>query len=79
MRARQHNPEEFRAQVEKAFACIPELPPQLRAAAERFKRRFEQSRSLAVRPEDLSELQRLVNQLLGDLAADRRVGPIARH
>jgi hypothetical protein len=43
LRARQHNPEEFRAQVEKAFACIPELPPQLRATAERFKRRFEQS------------------------------------
>ena len=43
LRARQRNPEEFRAQVEKAFACIPELPPQLRASAERFKRRFEQA------------------------------------
>jgi hypothetical protein len=42
LRARQRNPEELRAQVEKAFACIPELPPQLRATAERFKRRFEQ-------------------------------------
>jgi hypothetical protein len=38
----QRNPEELRAQIEKAFVCIPELPPQLRATAERFKRRFEQ-------------------------------------
>ena len=31
-----------RAQIEKAFACIPELPPPLRESAERFQRRFEQ-------------------------------------
>lgn len=33
-----------RAQIEKAFACIPELPPGLRESAERYQRRFEQSR-----------------------------------
>jgi hypothetical protein len=38
----QRDPEGFRAQVEKGFACIPELPPRMRAYAERFKRRFEQ-------------------------------------
>jgi hypothetical protein len=36
------NPEQYRAQVEKAFKCIPELPPRLKDAAEQFKRRFEQ-------------------------------------
>jgi hypothetical protein len=39
---RQQNPEQYRGQVEKAFACIPELPPQLRERAEQLKRRFEQ-------------------------------------
>jgi hypothetical protein len=38
----ERNPEQFRAQVEKAFACISELPPRLRAQAEQLKRRFEQ-------------------------------------
>jgi hypothetical protein len=32
-----------RTQIEKAFACIPELPPPLRESAERYERRFEQS------------------------------------
>jgi hypothetical protein len=38
----QQDPQRFRDQVERGFACIPELPPQMRAYAERFKRRFEQ-------------------------------------
>jgi hypothetical protein len=38
----QQNPQQYRDQAQKAFACIPKLPPQLRATAERFKRRFEQ-------------------------------------
>jgi hypothetical protein len=32
-----------RAQIEKAFACIPELPSALRESAERYQRAFEQS------------------------------------
>jgi hypothetical protein len=40
----QQNPEQYRAQITKAFACIPELPPRLRAAAERLKRRYQQRR-----------------------------------
>jgi hypothetical protein len=38
----QQDPGGFRAQIERGFACIPELPPPLRVYAERFKRRFEQ-------------------------------------
>jgi hypothetical protein len=36
------NPAQYRDQVEKAFTCIPKLPPQLRGRAEELKRRFEQ-------------------------------------
>jgi hypothetical protein len=42
LQAQRRNPEEFRAQAEKAFTCIPELPPQLRESAEALKRRFEE-------------------------------------
>ena len=38
----QRNPERYQAQVEKAFTCIPKLPPQLRETAEQLQRRFEQ-------------------------------------
>jgi hypothetical protein len=33
---------EYKDQAEKAFTCIPRLPPQLRERAELLKRRFEQ-------------------------------------
>jgi hypothetical protein len=36
------NSVQYRDQVEKAFTCIPKLPPQLRGRAEELKRRFEQ-------------------------------------
>ena len=42
LRAQRQNPERFRAQAEKAFTCIPKLPPQLKEQAEQLKRRFEQ-------------------------------------
>jgi hypothetical protein len=42
VQAQRQNPGQIRSQIEKAFVCIPELPPRLRATAERFKRRFEQ-------------------------------------
>jgi hypothetical protein len=32
----------YKAEAEKAFTCIPKLPPQLRERAELLKRRFEQ-------------------------------------
>jgi hypothetical protein len=38
----QKNSPQNRDQVEKAFTCIPKLPPQLRGRAEELKRRFEQ-------------------------------------
>jgi hypothetical protein len=38
----EQNSARYRDQVEKAFTCIPKLPPQLRARAEELKRRFEQ-------------------------------------
>jgi hypothetical protein len=38
----QEDPQQYRAQVQKAFACIPELPPRLREIAEQLKRRFGQ-------------------------------------
>ena len=41
----QQNPQQYRAQVQKAFACIPKLPQQLRATAERFKQRFEEQQA----------------------------------
>jgi hypothetical protein len=41
--ARQRDPRQYRVQIQKAFVCIPELPPMLRQRAEEFKRRFEQS------------------------------------
>jgi len=40
-RAQRRDPEKFRDQVEKAFTCIPALPPQLRQRAEQLKRSFE--------------------------------------
>jgi hypothetical protein len=43
LQERRSDPEHFRAQVEKAFTCIPELPPQLQERAEQLKRRFEQA------------------------------------
>jgi hypothetical protein len=43
LRKQRSDPEGFRAQVEKAFTCIPQLPPQLQERAEQLKRRFEQS------------------------------------
>ena len=36
------NSQQYRAQVEKAFTCIPKLPPRIRQTAERLKRRFAQ-------------------------------------
>ena len=36
------NSAQYREQVEKAFTCIPELPPRFRERAELLKRRFEQ-------------------------------------
>lgn len=36
------NPAQYRDQVERAFTCIPKLPPELRGRAEELKRRFEQ-------------------------------------
>jgi len=33
---------EYKQEAEKAFTCIPKLPPQLRESAELLKRRFEQ-------------------------------------
>jgi hypothetical protein len=44
---RQQDPAEMRETVEAGIACIPELPPRLREAAERFKRRYEQRRGAA--------------------------------
>ena len=40
-RAQRSRPE-FRADIQARIACIPELPPRLRAAAEQLKRRYEQ-------------------------------------
>jgi hypothetical protein len=40
--AQRQNSEQHRTQIEKAFVCIPELPPQIRSTAERFQRQFEQ-------------------------------------
>jgi hypothetical protein len=31
-----------RKQIQAGIDCIPELPPQMQAAAERLKRRYEQ-------------------------------------
>jgi hypothetical protein len=36
------NSAQYRDQVEKAFTCIPELPPQFQERAEQLKRRFQQ-------------------------------------
>jgi hypothetical protein len=36
------DPAQFRKGVQARIACIPELPPRLRKAAERLKRRYEQ-------------------------------------
>jgi hypothetical protein len=41
----QEDPQQYRAQVQKAFACIPKLPQQLRATAERYKQRFEEQQA----------------------------------
>jgi hypothetical protein len=38
----QQNPKERREQIQAGIACIPELPPQMQAAAERLKRHYEQ-------------------------------------
>ncbi|HEY6771821.1 MAG TPA: hypothetical protein VI035_05150 [Solirubrobacterales bacterium] len=38
----QRDPAEIRRQIQAGVACIPELPPRLREAAERLKRRYEQ-------------------------------------
>jgi hypothetical protein len=38
----QQDPAEARRQIQARIACIPELPPRLRKAAERLKRRYEQ-------------------------------------
>jgi len=32
----------YRDQIEKAFTCIPELPPPYRQRAEQLRRRYEQ-------------------------------------
>lgn len=39
---RQQDSAEMRKAIDAGIACIPELPPRLREAAERFKRRYEQ-------------------------------------
>jgi hypothetical protein len=36
------DPAEVQRQIQAGIACIPELPPPLRAVAERLKRRYEQ-------------------------------------
>jgi hypothetical protein len=41
-RLEQQSPTERRKQIQAGIACIPELPPQMQAAAERLKRRYEQ-------------------------------------
>jgi hypothetical protein len=38
----EQDPAEAQKQIQAGIACIPELPPRLRAAAERLKRRYEQ-------------------------------------
>jgi hypothetical protein len=38
----QQDPARFQKEVQARIACIPELPPRLRKAAERLKRRYEQ-------------------------------------
>jgi len=37
----QRDPAEARKAIQAGIACIPQLPPQLRQAAERLKRRYE--------------------------------------
>jgi hypothetical protein len=44
---REQDPAEMRETVEAGIACIPELPPRLQEAAERFKRRYEQRQGAA--------------------------------
>jgi hypothetical protein len=39
---RQQDPAQIQRQIQAGIACIPELPPQMRQAAERLKRRYEQ-------------------------------------
>jgi hypothetical protein len=36
------DPAQFRKGIQARIACIPELPPRLRQAAERLKRRYQQ-------------------------------------
>jgi hypothetical protein len=38
----QPDPAEARKQIQARIACIPELPPRLRKAAEQLKKRYEQ-------------------------------------
>jgi hypothetical protein len=38
----QQDPAERQKQIQAGIACIPELPPRLRKAAERLKRRYQQ-------------------------------------
>jgi hypothetical protein len=38
----QRDPAQIERQIQAGIACIPELPPQMRQAAERLKRRYEQ-------------------------------------
>jgi hypothetical protein len=37
----QRDPAQVQRQIQAGIACIPELPPRLRKAAERLKRRYE--------------------------------------
>jgi hypothetical protein len=41
-RQQERDPAQMRKAIEAGIACIPKLPPGLQAAAERFKRRYEQ-------------------------------------
>lgn len=38
----QRDPSQIQKRIQAGIACIPELPPQMRQAAERLKRRYEQ-------------------------------------
>jgi hypothetical protein len=44
-RQRQLSPAQERAQIRARIACIPALPPRLRAGAEKLKRRYERRNS----------------------------------
>jgi len=48
--ARQHqhpDPAQARREIQARIACIPELPPKLRKAAERLKSRYERRQGAA--------------------------------